>query len=74
MESGDLLKAVADTLVPGVSVEDDGQRVLLVERGEALSRADLPRDRLRNVRVFAGVRRQVDPLPRGTLGCKASGW
>src|SRR5438128_5542855 len=24
VESGDLLKAVADTLVPGVSVEDDG--------------------------------------------------
>ncbi|MDQ6742183.1 MAG: GMC family oxidoreductase [Candidatus Dormibacteraeota bacterium] len=42
-----------------------GHSVLLVERGEALSRADLPRDHLRNARVFAGVRRQVDPLGEG---------
>ncbi|MEO8690418.1 MAG: FAD-binding protein, partial [Solirubrobacteraceae bacterium] len=29
-----------------------GRRVLLVERGESLRRADLPRDHLRNARVF----------------------
>ena len=38
-----------------------GRRVLLVERGESLSRADLPRDHLRNARVFTGLERQVDP-------------
>jgi choline dehydrogenase-like flavoprotein len=38
---------------------------LILERGEALSRADLPRDHLRNARVFAGVRRQVDPPAEG---------
>jgi choline dehydrogenase-like flavoprotein len=42
-----------------------GLQVLLLERGEALSRADLPRDHLRNARVFAGVRRQVDPPAEG---------
>jgi choline dehydrogenase-like flavoprotein len=38
-----------------------GQRVLLVERGQALSRDDLPRDHLRNARVFTGLERQIDP-------------
>jgi choline dehydrogenase-like flavoprotein len=38
-----------------------GRRVLLVERGEALRRADLPRDHLRNSRVFTGLERQLDP-------------
>ena len=38
-----------------------GRRVLLVERGEALRRADLPRDHQRNARVFTGLERQVDP-------------
>ena len=38
-----------------------GRRVLLVERGEALRRADLPRDHLRNARVFTGLERQLDP-------------
>ena len=35
--------------------------VLLVERGESLRRADLPRDHLRDARVFTGLERQVDP-------------
>jgi choline dehydrogenase-like flavoprotein len=38
-----------------------GRRVLLVERGEALGRGELPRDHLRNARVFTGLERQVDP-------------
>ena len=38
-----------------------GRRVLLVERGESLRRADLPRDHLRNARVFTGLERQLDP-------------
>jgi choline dehydrogenase-like flavoprotein len=42
-----------------------GQRVLLVERGQALSRDDLPLDHLRNARVFTGLKRQVDPPPAG---------
>jgi choline dehydrogenase-like flavoprotein len=42
-----------------------GHQVLLVERGEALSRADLPLDHLRNARVFSGQRRQVDPPVAG---------
>ena len=42
-----------------------GRRVLLVERGESLARADLPRDHLRNARVFTGLERQVDPPDAG---------
>jgi choline dehydrogenase-like flavoprotein len=42
-----------------------GRRVLLVERGESLGRADLPRDHLRNARVFTGLERQVDPPAEG---------
>jgi len=42
-----------------------GRRVLLVERGEALRRADLPRDHLRNARVWTGLERQVDPPVAG---------
>ncbi len=42
-----------------------GHRVLLVERGESLALADLPRDHLRNARVFTGVARQVDPPAAG---------
>jgi choline dehydrogenase-like flavoprotein len=42
-----------------------GRRVLLVERGESLGRDDLPRDHLRNARVFTGLERQVDPPPAG---------
>jgi choline dehydrogenase-like flavoprotein len=42
-----------------------GRRVLLVERGESLRRADLPRDHLRNARVFTGLERQVDPPVAG---------
>ena len=42
-----------------------GLRVLLVERGQALGRADLPRDHLRNARVWTGVERQVDPPAAG---------
>ena len=38
-----------------------GRRVLLVERGESLRRDDLPRDHLRNARVFTGLERQMDP-------------
>src|SRR3954469_24461455 len=41
-----------------------GHHVLLVERGESLRRADLPRDHLRNSRVWAGVERRLD-LPAG---------
>ena len=37
-----------------------GRRVLLVERGDFLRRADLPRDHLRNARVWTGLERQVD--------------
>lgn len=42
-----------------------GRRVLLVERGESLRRADLPRDHLRNARVFTGLERQLDPPVAG---------
>src|SRR4051812_21425841 len=42
-----------------------GHHVLLVERGEALRRADLPRDHLRNARVWTGLERQVDPPVAG---------
>jgi choline dehydrogenase-like flavoprotein len=42
-----------------------GRRVLLVERGESLRRADLPRDHLRNARVFTGLARQLDPPAAG---------
>ena len=42
-----------------------GRRVLLVERGESLRREDLPRDHLRNARVFTGLERQVDPPAAG---------
>ena len=42
-----------------------GHRVLLVERGESLALADLPRDHLRNARVFTGLARQVDPPAAG---------
>ena len=42
-----------------------GRRVLLVERGDALRRADLPRDHQRNARVFTGLERQVDPPVAG---------
>ena len=42
-----------------------GRRVLLVERGESLRRDDLPRDHLRNARVFTGLERQVDPPAAG---------
>jgi choline dehydrogenase-like flavoprotein len=42
-----------------------GHRVLLVERGESLRRADLPRDHLRNARVWTGLERQVDPPAAG---------
>ena len=44
-----------------------GRRVLLVERGESLARADLPRDHLRNARVFTGLERQLDPPVAGNL-------
>jgi choline dehydrogenase-like flavoprotein len=44
---------------------ETGRRVLLVERGEALGREDLPRDHLRNARVFTGLERQVDPPAAG---------
>src|SRR3954452_8140189 len=44
---------------------ETGRRVLLVERGEALGREDLPRDHLRNARVFTGLERQVDPPTAG---------
>lgn len=37
-----------------------GLGVLLVERGESLRRVDLPRDHLRNARVWTGLERQVD--------------
>jgi choline dehydrogenase-like flavoprotein len=36
-----------------------------VERGESLRRADLPRDQLRNARVWTGLERQVDPPVAG---------
>jgi choline dehydrogenase-like flavoprotein len=42
-----------------------GHRVLLIERGEALTLADLPRDHLRNARVYTGLKRQVDPPTAG---------
>jgi choline dehydrogenase-like flavoprotein len=42
-----------------------GHQVLLVERGHALSRDDLPLDHLRNARVFTGLNRQVDPPAAG---------
>jgi choline dehydrogenase-like flavoprotein len=42
-----------------------GLRVLLVDRGESLRRADLPRDHLRSARVWTGLERQVDPPPAG---------
>ncbi len=42
-----------------------GHRVLLVERGQALRRADLPRDHLRNARVWTGLERQLDPPVAG---------
>jgi choline dehydrogenase-like flavoprotein len=42
-----------------------GLRVLLVERGEALRRADLQRDHLRCARVFTGLPRQLDPPADG---------
>ena len=42
-----------------------GRRVLLVERGHALRRAELPRDHLRNARVFTGLERQLDPPAAG---------
>jgi choline dehydrogenase-like flavoprotein len=42
-----------------------GHRVLLVDRGESLRRADLPRDHLRNARVWTGLERQVDPPVTG---------
>jgi choline dehydrogenase-like flavoprotein len=42
-----------------------GHRVLLVERGGSLRRADLPRDHLRNARVWTGLERQVDPPVAG---------
>ncbi|MBJ7597585.1 MAG: glucose-methanol-choline oxidoreductase [Candidatus Nephthysia bennettiae] len=42
-----------------------GHSVLLVERGEALTLADLPRDHLRNARVFTGLQRQIDPPMAG---------
>jgi choline dehydrogenase-like flavoprotein len=42
-----------------------GHRVLLVDRGESLRRADLPRDHLRNARVWTGLERQVDPPVAG---------
>jgi choline dehydrogenase-like flavoprotein len=41
-----------------------GRHVLLVERGESLGRAGLPRDHLRSARVWTGRERQVD-LPAG---------
>ena len=37
-----------------------GHRVLLVERGELLRRADLPLDHARSARVWTGLERQVD--------------
>ena len=46
-------------------LSEAGHRVLLVERGEALRRADLPRDHLRSARVWTGVERQVDPPVEG---------
>ena len=49
-----------------------GRRVLLVERGESLGRADLPRDHLRNARVFTGLERQLDPPVVGTRGSSAT--
>ena len=42
-----------------------GHRVLLVERGESLSLADLPRDHLRSARVWTGLPRQMDPPAAG---------
>ncbi|HEV8153187.1 MAG TPA: GMC family oxidoreductase [Solirubrobacteraceae bacterium] len=42
-----------------------GHRVLLVDRGRSLRRADLPRDHLRNARVWTGLERQVDPPAAG---------
>jgi choline dehydrogenase-like flavoprotein len=41
-----------------------GRHVLLVERGESLGRAQLPRDHLRSARVWTGRERPVD-LPAG---------
>ena len=46
-------------------LSEAGHRVLLVERGEALRRADLPRDHLRSARVWTGIERQVDPPVEG---------
>ena len=46
-------------------LSEAGHRVLLVERGESLRRADLPRDHLRSARVWTGVERQVDPPVEG---------
>jgi choline dehydrogenase-like flavoprotein len=42
-----------------------GLHVLLVERGEVLRRADLPRDHLRCARVWTGLPRQLDPPADG---------
>ena len=47
--------------VAACMLAEAGRRVLLVERGESLRRADLPRDHLRNARVFTGLERQLDP-------------